>query len=340
MIEESHSSSSANRRMKRFACARITASSNAAARTVGIRRLGRSTARLTPSHARAMGLTRQCRTFSASAVTARTYPSLIHRFVASRDACGAVVIAPMLATLAEAPSPTRSWSTSRSATAFAPSQRCLRADGISVCGLDSATRRRSSSPRSLRRSPPGRDAHRTGRARRRTRGARCEGRAGRIPEAAGTHSDAGARLSSKAPWHSCFFDALRIGTRDLREQPLTARRGLEKLFARSRSPSFARQRAGDRRWRALYARASARDGRASSPSMPPRAPAKRSPDWLDQDSPGTGIRHRRMDRSREMRASTSDLAARRNATALARLVYAGNVGTGSTRRNWRASWPC
>ncbi|MFN7985669.1 MAG: DNA ligase D, partial [Vicinamibacterales bacterium] len=127
-----------------------------------------------------------------------------------------------------------------------------------------------------------------------------------------------------------LFDALRIGTRDLREQPLTARRvALEKLFARSRSPILrvSEQVAGD--GRALYARALQHgwEGLIAKHAASKYRSGKRSPDW------------RKIKILQEQEFVIGGWTEPRNARihfgALllgvydgARLVYAGNVGTG------------
>ena len=79
-----------------------------------------------------------------------------------------------------------------------------------------------------------------------------------------------------------LFDLLRIGSRDLREQPLTARReALEGLFATSRSPllRISEQVAGD--GRALYERALASgwEGLIAKHAASTYRSGKRSPDW-------------------------------------------------------------
>lgn len=127
-----------------------------------------------------------------------------------------------------------------------------------------------------------------------------------------------------------LFDVLRIGARDLREQPLTARRAeLERLFGRVRSPLLrvSEQVQGD--GRALYARALDHgwEGLIAKHASSKYRSGKRSPEW------------RKIKILQEQEFVIGGWTEPRNARthfgALLlgvydgeRLAYAGNVGTG------------
>ena len=87
---------------------------------------------------------------------------------------------------------------------------------------------------------------------------------------------------SSGPTAFMLFDVLRVGERDLRNQPLTVRRAsLESLFAKSRSPLLrvSEQVTGD--GRALYSRAlqSGWEGLIAKHAASKYRSGKRSPDW-------------------------------------------------------------
>ena len=127
-----------------------------------------------------------------------------------------------------------------------------------------------------------------------------------------------------------LFDALRVGSQDLREQPLTARRAaLEKLFTRSRSPILRVSEQVKGNGRALYSRALQHgwEGLIAKHAASKYRSGKRSPDW------------RKIKILQEQEFVIGGWTEPRNARthfgALllgvydgARLVYAGNVGTG------------
>ncbi len=133
-----------------------------------------------------------------------------------------------------------------------------------------------------------------------------------------------------APVAFIAFDVLRVGTRDLRSQPLTARRTqLESLLARVSSPRLrlSEQVAGN--GEALYARALARgwEGLIAKQAASTYRSGKRSPEW----------RKLKILQEQEFVIAgwTEPRQTRTNFGALmlgvyegSRLVYAGHTGTG------------
>jgi len=127
-----------------------------------------------------------------------------------------------------------------------------------------------------------------------------------------------------------LFDALRVGTHDLRDEPLTARRAaLVRLFAKVRSPILRVSEQERADGRALYSRALAHgwEGLIAKHAASKYRSGKRSPDW------------RKIKILQEQEFVIGGWTAPRNARthfgALLlgvydgnRLAYAGSVGTG------------